>query len=89
MATQVIKKDGTKESFNEDKVSRSIQLACQDAALDEARTQEVLHQVLPVVLKLAASKEEIAASELKDAALAQLDKAEPTAAGAWRKHTKE
>lgn len=86
MATQVIKRDGSKQPFDEAKLRRSIELACQDAGLAEEKTAEVVNQVLPSVLETANSKEEIATSEIADAVLAGLDSAESTAAEAWRKH---
>ena len=86
MATNVIKKDESKQPFDEGKLKRSIKLAVQDAALSLERTDEVVNQVLPVALTAANSKEEIATSELKETILTELDKVEPSAAEAWRKY---
>ena len=86
MATNVIKKDESKQPFDEGKLKRSIELAVQDAALSSERTDEVVNQVLPVALAAANSKEEIATSELKETILAEMDKVEPSAAEAWRKY---
>ena len=86
MATNVIKRDESKQPFDEEKLKRSIKLAVQDAALSSDRTDEVVNQVLPVALAAANSKEEIATSELKETILAEMDKVEPSAAEAWRKY---
>ena len=86
MATNVIKRDESKQPFDEGKLKKSIELAVQDAALSSERTDEVVNQVLPVALAAANSKEEIATSELKETILAEMDKVEPSAAEAWRKH---
>ena len=86
MATNVIKRDESKQPFDEGKLKRSIKLAVQDAALSSDRTDEVVNQVLPVALAAANSKEEIATSELKETILAEMDKVEPSAAEAWRKY---
>ena len=86
MATNVIKRDESKQPFDEGKLKRSIKLAVQDAALSLERTDEVVNQVLPVALAAANSKEEIATSELKETILAEMDKVEPSAAEAWRKY---
>lgn len=86
MATEVIKRDGSKQLFDEGKLRRSVEGACQDAGLTPERTAEVVNQVLPKVLEAASAKEEIATSELADAVLAGLEAAEPSAAEAWRKH---
>lgn len=86
MATSVIKKDGSKQPFDEGKIRRSVELACQDAGLDEEKTSEAVEKVLPPVLETAGAKDEIATSEIADAVLAGLETAEPTAAEAWKKH---
>ena len=86
MATTVIKKDGSKQPFDEGKLRKAIEMAAQDAQLSPERAVEVVDVVMPAVLEIAGAKEEIATSELRDAALAELDKVEPAAAEAWRKH---
>ncbi|MCH7828562.1 hypothetical protein IH982_01670 [Patescibacteria group bacterium] len=86
MATNVVKRDGSKQPFDEGKIRRSIKLAVQDAALSSDRTDEVVNQVLPIALAAANSKEEIATSELREVILAELEKTEASAAEAWRKY---
>jgi len=86
MSTNVIKRDGSKQSFDEGKLRRSIEAACQDAGLAPEKTAEIVSLFLPSVLEVANSKEEVASSELRDAVLAGLEKAEPAAAEAWRKY---
>ena len=86
MATNVIKKDGSQQPFDEGKLKRSIEAACRDAGVTPERTAEVVNQVLPAVLEVAAAKEEIATSELREAILAELEKVEASAAEAWRKY---
>ena len=86
MATSVTKKDGSKQSFDEGKIKGSIQLACQDAGISPERTAEIVNQVLPSVLTVAAAREEVATSELREAILREMEAKEPAAAEAWRKH---
>jgi transcriptional regulator NrdR family protein len=86
MANQVVKKDGTKEPFSGDKIRKSIELAGKDAGLTPDRIGAVVNEVSNAALMLAASKEEIATSELKDKILEELDRVEPKAAAAWRNH---
>ena len=86
MATNVTKKDGSKQSFDEGKIKGAIQLACQDAAIAPERTAEIVNQVLPAVLAQAAPREEIATSELREAILRELEAIEPAVAEAWKKH---
>ena len=86
MATNVIKRDGSQQPFDEEKLRRSLEATSQDAGFASERTTEVVNQVLPVALNAAAAKEEIATSELSDVILVELEKAEPPAAEAWRKY---
>ncbi len=89
MANQVVKKDGSKEPFDAEKVKKAIALAAGDAGLPAERASSVVSQVASVVLEFAASKEEISAIQLKEKILGELDKIEPAAAAAWRKYDQE
>jgi len=86
MATTVIKRDGTKQAFDEGKLRRSVESASTEAGFNEEKIHEVAGKVLPAVLELASSKDEISTLELKQAILSGLDQAEPLVATAWRKH---
>ena len=89
MAQQVIKRDGTKEPFDAEKVKKAIGAAVGRMALAPERATEVVKQVSDVVLQFAGEKEEIATSELREKALAELDKLEPSVAESWRKYDQE
>lgn len=89
MANQVIKKDGTKEPFDSGKITRAIESATKEAGISPERMNEVVNQVSGVVLEFAATKEEIATTELKEKILSELDKVEPTVAATWRKYDQE
>lgn len=86
MAQQVIKRDGTKEPFDAEKIKKAIRTAGGEAGLPLERVEEVVNQISGVVLEFAAEKEEIATSELREKALGELDKVEPSVAEAWRKY---
>lgn len=85
MAEEVIKKDGTKEPFDPEKIRNSITAACGEAGLPDDRKNEVVKQVARTAIELADSKEEIATSEIRDKILNELDNVEPAAAASWRK----
>ena len=89
MATQVIKRDGTKEVFDENKIRKSIEMAAKGTALAEDRIKAVVAQVVGLVLQFAAGKEEIASTEIRDFILTQLDQVEPAVAESWRKYNQE
>lgn len=89
MAKQVIKRDGTKEAFDGEKIRKSVEVAAISSSLSGERVKEVVFQVLDAVLKLANSKEEIATSELGDAVYNELNKLEPKTAAAWKNYEEE
>lgn len=89
MAAQVIKRDGSKEAFDEQKIRGSIEKAARGAGLADDRIAALVGQVAGVALQLAAGKEEIATTEIRDAILAELDKVEPAASASWRKYDAE
>ena len=89
MATNVIKKDGTKEPFNPDKIKNAIRAAASMTDLSEEKKDQVMEQVTASALQLAAAKEEISASELRDKILAELDSVEPSVSKAWREYDQQ
>ncbi len=89
MAQQVVKRDGAKEPFDAEKVKKAVRTAAEKAGLPAERVDELVEQVSGVVLQYAAGKEEVTSSELRDLALGELDKVEPSVAEGWRKYDQE
>jgi len=89
MANQVIKKDGTKQPFDPEKIRKSIATASDQAGLSEERKNEVVAKVAASAIQMAEGKEEIATSELREKILGELDAIEPSVSEAWRKHDRE
>lgn len=86
MAKEVIKKDGTREPFDAEKIRKSIDAAAKQTALPEERREEVVEQVSAMVIPMTEEKEEIATSEIKEKILSELDRVEPTVSAAWREY---
>lgn len=89
MAKFVIKKDGSKQSFDAEKIKRSIRLAAVEAGVEESRVNEIVNQVAGLAMTLADTKEEIVTSELREKILSDLDTIESSISAAWRKHDEE
>jgi len=89
MANQVIKKDGTKQPFDAEKIRKSIRAAADEAGLSEERKNEIVEQVATTVIQMAEGKEEIATSEIREKILGELDNLEPSVSAAWRKYDQE
>ena len=86
MANFVIKKDGTKEPFDSEKIKRSIMAAAGETDLLEEEKKEIADQVSSIVLQMAGEREEIEASEIKDKILQELDSIKPSISKAWREY---
>jgi transcriptional regulator NrdR family protein len=85
----VVKRDGTKQPFDAEKLKGAIEKAAREAGHDDARVAEIVTEVSAGVLTLAGGVEEIATAELKMKILADLEAIAPEAAAAWRKHDAE
>lgn len=89
MAKFVIKKDGSKEPFDEEKIKGSIRAAAQGANVSGDRINELVQQVGGAAIAMANAKEEIATSEIKTKILNDLDGLEPSISAAWRQHDEQ
>lgn len=89
MANMVIKRDGSRQPFDAEKVKGSIAKAAREAGHEEVKVASIVDATAVGVLALAAGTEEIATAELKMKILADLDTIAPEVAAAWRKHDTE
>ncbi|MFH1780917.1 MAG: ATP cone domain-containing protein [Candidatus Nealsonbacteria bacterium] len=89
MAKEVIKKDGTREPFDAEKIKKTLAAAAGQADLPADRQSAVVEQIANIVIQMADAKEEITTSEIKEKILSELDKTEPLISAAWRKHEEE
>ncbi len=89
MAKEVVKKDGTKEPFDAEKIKSSIAGAALRTDLSEERRQEVVEQVASSVIQMAEEKEEVATSEIGENIVSELDKVEPAVSESWKKYNEE
>lgn len=83
MANFVVKKDGTKESFDAEKIKNTIAAAAQRTDLPKERKNEVAEQVSAEVIQMTEAKEEIATSEISENIISQLNSIEPSIAASW------
>jgi len=86
MANTVIKRDGTKEPFDAEKIKSSIRKAAQEAGLEPEKIESAVQQASQAAMSAAEAVEEIATSDLKNKVLATLDTVEPSVSQAWRNY---
>ena len=89
MATQVVKKDGSKQDFDPGKIRNAISMAAKEADISEDRKNEVVEQVISAVTGIVEGKEEVSATEIKTKILMELDSIEPSVSDAWRAYDRE
>jgi len=89
MVTEVIKKDGTRQPFDPDKIKNAIRAASARTSLSEDKKNEVVGRVSSAVIQMANAKEEISTSEIKEKILAELDILEPSVSEEWRNYDAE
>lgn len=89
MANEVIKKDGSKEPFNAEKVRNAIIAAGEETGLSEERIEKAADQVTAFVVQLVEASSEITTAEIRAKVLSALDTFEPDISEAWRKYDRE
>ena len=89
MAKFVIKRNGTKEPFDVEKIRKAIAAAAKRTDLSAERVNEITEKALEAVNQIAEGKEEIATSELGAKILSELDSLEPSVSNTWREHDRE
>ncbi len=89
MADTVIKKDGSKQKFEEEKIKNSILNAAEDAGLEISELGDVIDKVLNSVLEIANSVEEISTTQIREKVLEALDEIEKSISDSWRNYEEE
>lgn len=89
MAKFVIKRDGTKEPFDSQKIRNTVAAAAKRTNLPQEKIDELVEQVSQRVLEATEGKEEVATSEIREEVLNKLDAIEPAVSDAWRKYESE
>ena len=89
MANFIIKKDGTKEPFNPQKINNAVIAAAIEAGLVAEEVAEIAEEVSSTVDQSVANLNEVLGVEIMARVLSQLDAIAPIIANAWRKHDKK
>ena len=86
MANFVIKKDGSKEPFDADKVKHGVNMAATQAGLATEEAESLADKVEGSVEESIAGVDEIQGAEIKAKVLSILDETAPKVAEAWRSY---
>ncbi len=88
MVKKVIKKDGTIEDFDENKIIKAIEGAAEDVGIANSALKEIINQILETIYKYLGDKEEVQSDEISSIILSKLDEISPGMATAWRVYAK-
>ena len=88
MIKHVIKKNGEKEVFDEQKIKRGIMAAAKEAGLTEERVREVGEEVSKKVMEELREKEEVPTQVIREKVLEELERTERKVATAWIRYEK-
>ena len=83
--TNVIKKNGTQEPFNIEKIKNAVKAAGKDASLDEAKQNELAESISSKVEATIQNQAAVSVSDIRSKVLEELDASAPSVAIAWRK----
>ena len=89
MAEVVIKKDGSEQPFDPEKVRDSIREACNQAGVSDSRKEELVEQASTVALEAASERSKISTTEIRGKLLTKLERMQPSVAEAWREYDQQ
>ena len=92
--TDVIKSNGKREQFSEQKVKKSIESAVKDAGLNPQQKSGLIDNTVNDVKQQVMSKNEVKTNEIRDIVINDLEQdeeqaGETTVAQAWRNYEEE
>jgi len=82
--TTVVKRDSSKEKFEERKIRRSIEAAARDAKLPEDKVKRLEENVARNIIDYARKEKEIRSATIRENILNKLDVTAPEVSRAWR-----
>jgi transcriptional regulator NrdR family protein len=80
----VIKRDGSRQPFSEQKIRESIEAAAKEANLSETRIHQIIEDASREPIRLSKRETPVETKILRDKILGRLDTIEPSVSRAWR-----
>jgi transcriptional regulator NrdR family protein len=88
MVVKVIKRDGSQENFDPEKIRKAVEMAAKEANVPEEEIEEIAEKIVSLVGQWVNLVQPIRTSVLREKILAELDKMKPEIAAAWRDYDK-
>ncbi len=89
MANFIIKKDGSKQPFDAQKIKSAISAAAAQAGVTAEEGAKIAEEITNTITKSIANLHEVLGAEIRARIISQLDAIAPAVAEAWRKYEKE
>ncbi len=89
MANFIIKKDGSKQPFDAQKIKSAIITAATQAGVTAEEGAKIAEEVANTITQSIANLNEVLGVEIRARIISQLDAIAPAVAEAWRKYEKE
>jgi transcriptional regulator NrdR family protein len=86
MINFVIKRDGSKEPFDAEKMNRAIASAAHNANFPLDKSEDLISEINVKVLENFQGKDEVLSTDIRGFILTLLDSIAPTVSMAWRNH---
>lgn len=84
--TDVIKRNGQKEQFKEEKLRMSIEGAVRDAGMDISQKREVIDHAAQDAIQMARGMDQVEVKQIRDTVLRDLEQDDQQVAQAWRNY---
>jgi len=84
--TDVIKRNGQREQFKEEKLRMSIEGAVKDAGFDVGQKREVIEHASQDAIQMAKGMDQIEVKQIRDTVLRDLEQDDQQVAQAWRNY---
>ena len=81
---EVVKRDGSRQPFSEQKLRSSIENAAREAEIPAGRVKQVISDAAREPLEMAKGTKPLATKAIRDKVLSRLDVIEPSVSEAWR-----
>jgi transcriptional repressor NrdR len=84
--TDVVKRDGQKEQFKEEKLRMSIEGAVKDAGFDVSQKREIIDHASQDAIQMARGMDQVDVKQIRDTVLRDLEQDDNQVAQAWRNY---
>jgi len=85
---KVIKRDGSQENFEPEKIRKAVIMAAKEAGVPEQEIEELAQKIVSSIERFANLVQHLRIEAIREKILAELDKMKPQVAAAWRDYDK-